>query len=1496
MALKVGAGYIDFYIERKGFKEGREEILSGLAAIRDSSTATTKAASDVAAATRKILNEYKKLAAELKQSRPFDELAKNAREAYVEIVGNSTIPDLADESIDVVTKLRRQLAQARPFDPLAENAEKNADALDQLRERAEALEQQIDSIGISREQLKGVIDGEGRVRDTVTVRADRQDSGERGQRNQYRADFGNVSRDATSRYEAIQEQADPGTRAALARDTEEVKQLVEEQAAAYDELARIKLQISNAEIDQQPTRPTARPGREAAAALADYEQAAEALRATTQAAEQTEARAEQLQQRYENLGVAAATYGEDTEKGARAAYLAAAAQADLENTIERYQRQLDQLSTAEDNHRDSLARLTRAQQALADAVADEQRAEQAAQATRQQAQRSQPAQAAQPARPRSSSSSTAQAEQLKADQRQQEQNHKERIEQLKIEQRQIETNAQIQVSINQKLAALAAEEARVDIAKAQANAAADARKVEAAERTAARIGTEEIKQRGRVHQEETRGRARIEQTAIRAGGKIAEAEIANNTKVIAARLSSESRIEAARIGALSRIEATQKRIDAQREAREAREAGKTTKTGGAALPRTFAGFDGSGLIELVGAFGLATTAAGAFEQSIQFLQEGEETARRLDETRRSTGALIESMDRGNRVYAAAIEFGQKYRFTNNEIAESLTALTPLIRQSSLDTEKQLEITARLAARNPTQGFDGAAFSISELANLDPVSIQERFNLPRAAAKRIIEEVKSGVDVFQALDRELLKLGNDASILALRLEGPSGAARDLTSATDDLKTALGGLFNDEATAGRQWAATMTRSAATAIEELTKLKRFVTENGKTGELLVTEQAGRGLIDAAKYAGSQALQGNLAGNIEDYGIMAALFGARLNVLTKEAAEVDPALAKIGDSASVLANRLSAEQLTIGQYAAELAKLSSTPPADISGLLANLDDLPAPERIERLQSLLANFQQQINIKPDIAANFLPQMQAVAAEIDRLKSTAPIVITVELRQRFQAQAASIASEAAERVKQTNQQLADLQTQYAARRSQLIQQAAANDRAYTQQQARAAREFAQTQSKAARDFAQGQARAARDFAQQERKAAEDLARQLADIQQKLGESLIKIERDTRQRLQQTRREYDIDQTRSREDYLEERQRLLAEGRISEADQLRRDFEKEQRRKAEDLARDQSDTADNGATEASEARTQAAEQAAQAREQYARQRAERAAAFAQQQADARAAYAQQQADARQAYAQQQADAAAAHTQQQAQLKAQQAAERTAYEQQRGQLISGLKAYLSEQKTKLDESQRNLLEATRRNVDLSIIEQEKALERSKTSLERGLATFEATIGNAGGRASGAYMREFAKRLELGATLLDPALKPTEDRLRPRSPIRTGPLKDLESAGRRAGQQYTDGLTGGINPRAIDPQLQALRQRMADQTAANAAGLGSAAASAPAPVVIVQVHPATIQIDGQTAGRQLAPHVSAEFERDLITQATTAAAATQPHRQQAVFREIS
>ena len=160
---------------------------------------------------------------------------------------------------------------------------------------------------------------------------------------------------------------------------------------------------------------------------------------------------------------------------------------------------------------------------------------------------------------------------------------------------------------------------------------------------------------------------------------------------------------------------------------------KSSAAGLTALGAGFAGAAGAGLQ-------FNSTMENVEAQLFAFLKDGEAVA--------DTLSLIETR-------------AAQTPFAFEDMARATASLIPAAKQSGKEIEDLLSVAEVLAASNPAEGLEGAAFSLREALSGDFVSIVERFNLPR---QRLNELKAEGVPALEAVSTAMRELGLDSELV------------------------------------------------------------------------------------------------------------------------------------------------------------------------------------------------------------------------------------------------------------------------------------------------------------------------------------------------------------------------------------------------------------------------------------------------------------------------------------------------------------------------------------------------------------------------------------------------------------------------------------------------------------------------------------------------------------------------------------------------------------
>jgi hypothetical protein len=184
---------------------------------------------------------------------------------------------------------------------------------------------------------------------------------------------------------------------------------------------------------------------------------------------------------------------------------------------------------------------------------------------------------------------------------------------------------------------------------------------------------------------------------------------------------------------------------------------------------------GAGKVVLGGALlgGVAALGTGLFTAAAAGLSFNNS----LEQTRAKISAFTGDAAKTEEILAMVQQRAKETPFAFDAMAEAAAALIPSANQSGVALEELIAQAEILAASNPAEGLEGAAFALKEAVSGDFASVIERFNLPR---QRLNELKEQGVPALEAVKIAMAELGLSSELvtnMAGTLEGRWGAFTD-----------------------------------------------------------------------------------------------------------------------------------------------------------------------------------------------------------------------------------------------------------------------------------------------------------------------------------------------------------------------------------------------------------------------------------------------------------------------------------------------------------------------------------------------------------------------------------------------------------------------------------------------------------------------------------------------------------------------------------------------
>lgn len=153
--------------------------------------------------------------------------------------------------------------------------------------------------------------------------------------------------------------------------------------------------------------------------------------------------------------------------------------------------------------------------------------------------------------------------------------------------------------------------------------------------------------------------------------------------------------------------------------------------------------------------GTAVAAVAALSYSLQgALREGVALNASFESSRTTMQAFVKDMGKTNEMVAALNAEARKFGFDPNDMNQAGRMLVSYAKGSMQEMMKMVKIAEILSALNPAEGLAGAAFSLREAISGDFVSIQDRFNLPRSMINQMKKEGKEGLDIVEAVLKQI----------------------------------------------------------------------------------------------------------------------------------------------------------------------------------------------------------------------------------------------------------------------------------------------------------------------------------------------------------------------------------------------------------------------------------------------------------------------------------------------------------------------------------------------------------------------------------------------------------------------------------------------------------------------------------------------------------------------------------------------------------------------
>jgi phage-related protein len=184
--------------------------------------------------------------------------------------------------------------------------------------------------------------------------------------------------------------------------------------------------------------------------------------------------------------------------------------------------------------------------------------------------------------------------------------------------------------------------------------------------------------------------------------------------------------------------------------------------------------------------GVLAVAAGA-QKAVEALTGGVGLANSVEQVKARLNAFTKDGAETERILEQIRSEADKTPFSFNAMANAAAMLLPASKSAQGGLEGLIREAEILAALNPSEGLEGAAFALREALSGDFVSVMERFNIPRELINRLKAE---GVPNAQIVGRALEEMGADFSLVSNLAQTTSGRFSTFQDGLARLQAAAG----------------------------------------------------------------------------------------------------------------------------------------------------------------------------------------------------------------------------------------------------------------------------------------------------------------------------------------------------------------------------------------------------------------------------------------------------------------------------------------------------------------------------------------------------------------------------------------------------------------------------------------------------------------------------------------------------------------------------------
>ncbi len=583
----------------------------------------------------------------------------------------------------------------------------------------------------------------------------------------------------------------------------------------------------------------------------------------------------------------------------------------------------------------------------------------------------------------------------------------------------------------------------------------------------------------------------------------------------------------------------------------------------------------SGLLGVVGPAALVTAGFAAAKGSIDSFVDAFKFKAELDATNLSIKTNLDGIRDSGVVLNEAAQFAARYRVSQKETSDILAASTDILRVSTSSVGDLESALLRLQSRDVSKPISEAARALRELNSGDVTSIKELFNVPAKEALRMKNEIAAGGDAVVVLNAYLERASVGMEVLENRAKGAAGAMNEQVIAQEKLRLAQAKFAEGPGIA-------FTDFKTNALKEFTALLTgdFTEIEARNAARIKGQEAYNVAIQQGKTdAEAMAIGQQVLATAERDAAVASLQAANATLQSASAYDANRAAALASSEATFIsADALSKEargklesQIVTAGLAQQQAQLDADSRRAAVGLLGAGDQaliLAQKYGIATAQAqFLINAQQALSNATALADQRVgerdPSNTLTAKQTNDFSK-----LTAARRKEDAAKADADAKKAKADADQLRGAQNSLNLARATTKEQKIAELLRQQKATSDPV-----EKLRLQAQIEQERRAGAGRVG---------AAQSTALQLQNTEQNSQLQLLRTQREGQERIRDAQLDFDIRKSRSAEDFQEDYRKLLEKGQRAQAAELKRDFEKDQRRAQEDFQIQQRRTNRNNA--------------------------------------------------------------------------------------------------------------------------------------------------------------------------------------------------------------------------------------------------------------------------------------------------------------------------